>query len=128
MEKARAKDDRFVARFQNARVVAKFGAKKRGAQLVAALAAELKDSKDVGRMFAERFALIDAYLALGDVPAAIYQASHTSVTQPVEIEALIKVARHCRKTTCKRTPAVTDAIAAVGVRLDKFEAVRKGRP
>ena len=56
------------------------------------------------------------------------RASQTSVTQPIEIEALIKVARHCRKTTCKRTPAVTDALTAVGAGLDQYDALRKRKP
>lgn len=127
MEKARAKDDRLVARIQNARVVAKFGSKKRAAKLVAAVAAEV-DTSSGAMMAGGRFALIDAYLALGDLPAAIHQASLTSVTSPIEVEALIKVARHCRKTACKRSPAVTEAIAAVGARLDKFDALRNRKP
>jgi hypothetical protein len=124
LEKARAKDDRFVARLQNARLVATFGAKKRGKALVAAVARDLDDGKDDGAGFAARFALIDAYLALGDLPAAIEQASLTSVTQPIEIEALVKIARHCRLHRCKRSKAVTAALAAVAARLDKIDALR----
>ena len=125
LEKARAGDDRFVARLQNARVVATYGSKKRGKKLVARVAKDLADGNDEGAGFAARFALIDAYLALGDLPAAIEQASLTSVTQPIEVEALVKIARHCRLKRCKRTKAVTAALDAVATRLDKIDALRK---
>jgi hypothetical protein len=125
LEQARAGDERYVARLQNAKVVAMYGSKKRGKALVAAVAKDLEDGKDEGAGFAARFALIDAYLALGDLPAAIEQASLTSVTTPMEVEALLKVARHCRVTRCKRTKAVTAALEAVEERLDKIEATRR---
>jgi hypothetical protein len=125
LEKARAEDARYVARLQTARLVAMFGSKKRGKALVAQVAQELADGKDEGTGFAARFALIDAYLALGDLPAAIEQASLTSVTTPMEVEAVLKVARHCRLTRCKRTKAVSAALQAVAERLDKIEEMRR---
>lgn len=124
LEKARAKDDRLVARAQNAAIVAKFGSKKRGKALVAAVAKEL-DNADDGRNFALRFVLIDSYLALGDIAGAIDQASRTSVTQPIEVEALVKIARHCRVKRCTSTKAVTAAIAAVAALLDRIDAAHK---
>jgi hypothetical protein len=125
LEAARADDTRYVARLQNARVVAMFGTKKRAKPLVAAVAKDLADGNDEGAGFAARFALIDAYLALGDLPAAIEQASLTSVTNPMEVEAVLKVARHCRRTKCKRTRAISDALQAVSERLDRIEEMRR---
>lgn len=125
LEKGRAKDDRFVARVQNARIVAKYGAKARGRRLVAAVADEL-DGRTMDALGAgARFALIDSYLALGDLPAAIDQARSTSVTQPIEVEGLIKIARYCRQHRCVRTKAVTAALAAVAAQLDRIDAARK---
>lgn len=125
LEKARAEDTRYVARLQNARVVAMYGNKKRGKALVAKVRKDLDDGNDEGAGWAARFALIDAYLALGDLPAAIEQASLTAITTPMEVEALLMVARHCRLTRCKRTKAVTAALDAVAARLDKIEAMRR---
>lgn len=126
LEKARANDDRFVARLQNARIVAKYGPRTRGKALIAKVVKELEGDGNTGVSdFAARFALIDSYLALGDLPAAIEEAGSTSATQPVEIEALIKIARHCRERGCKRTASVSRKLAAVSAYLDKLEATQK---
>jgi hypothetical protein len=125
LEAARADDTRYVARLQTARVVAMFGTKKRARPLVDAVAKDLADGNDEGAGIAARFALIDAYLALGDLPAAIEQASLTSMTNPMEVEAVLEVARHCRVKKCKRTRAITKALQAVSERLDRIEEMRR---
>jgi hypothetical protein len=124
MEKARASDDRLVARVQNARLIAKFGSKSRGAALVAAVAKAVESDAERQIEYAMRFALIDAYLALGDIASAIDQASRTAVTTPMEPEALLVIARHCRKTRCARTKAIDAALAEVSRDLDRIDASR----
>jgi tetratricopeptide (TPR) repeat protein len=124
MEKARASDDRLVARVQNARLIAKFGSKSRGAALVAATAKAVESDAEPQLKYAMRFALIDAYLALGDIASAIDQASRTAVITPMEPEALLVIARHCRKTRCPRTKTIDAALAEVSRHLDRIDASR----
>ena len=106
-----AKRGGLLARVDVARMTARYGDKRRGKTLVAASAREAAGATIPDHQAAAvRHALVDAYLALGDVASAI---DHTTY----EIESILVVARHCREQRCARTPAVAAALERLAAKL-----------